>query len=486
MQHGSFHRRIGALALAALAVGAYVFGSAGNVAAAEDFVLGSGNAQAQLVRIGPAAGHLALAPTIGLSLADYLSTVGRGDSRIFEWGALDGSVPADFKAKTPSVRSTSTDDNSEKGNDAAPIGTPAGAPFAAAAMQQHADSNKKPVGHSTFTLGAFSVPGAVEMSGGVAESSAGIVKSGLRQATATVRIGRLVLGGGAVTLTGLKWEAVQRTGAETLTTASFTVEGAVAGGQTLAPPKADQLAAFFATINGVLADPNPPGMPAGAPRVPGTGIVIDPPATSTTGDLATVTPLGIRIVNSPVGTTAVAPIVGTLQPVRQPVTDGLIASCAQCSSGVLVADVFTGVVTGAGRFDLEIGGATGYTEGVRYDVPFNFDFSSFTSPALGVSNDFADSGLASDSSSYGTASLSGGLSGGGTTGTNSPGAVSTGTGGGKPGSLNAVTASNNSPLSPGKRGGAAAAVGLVGLLGAMALAGAEYRSIRTARRTIPG
>ncbi|MEA3076186.1 MAG: hypothetical protein QOF60_1094 [Actinomycetota bacterium] len=472
MQHGSFHRRIGALALAALAVGGYVSGSGGSVGAAEDFVLGSGNAQAQLVRIGPAAGHLALAPTIGLSLADYLSTVGRGESRIFEWGALDGSVPADFKAKTPSVRSTSTDDGSDKGADAAPIGTPAGAPFTAAAMQQHADSTKKPVGHSTFTLGAFSVPGAVEMSGGIAETTSGIVKDGVRSSVATVRIGRLVLGGGAVTLTGLKWEAVQRTGSETVTTASFTVDGATAAGQTLAPPKPDQLATFFSTLNGALATAQ-------------TGLVIDPPATSTTGGLATVSPLGIRMVNSPIGNTAVAPIVGAAQPVREPVTGGLIANCAQCSSGVLVADVFAGVVTGGGRFDLEVGGANGYTEGTRYDVPFNFDFSSFSSPALGATNDFADSGFASDSSSYGGSTLSSGFSGGGTAA--NPALAGTGTGGGvrSPGSLNAVTASKSSPLVPGKKGGAAAAVGLAGLLGALALAGAEYRSIRMARRTIP-
>jgi hypothetical protein len=153
---------------------------------------------------------------------------------------------------------------------------------------------------------------------------------------------------------------------------------------------------------------------------------------------------------------------------------------------VLVADVFTGVVTGAGRFDLEIGGATGYTEGVRYDVPFNFDFSSFTSPDLGVSNDFADSGFASDSSTYGATTLSGGFGGGSTASASLAGAVGTGAAGARPGSLNAVPASRNSPLSPGKKGGAAAAVGLAGLLGAMALAGAEYRTIRTARRTIPG
>jgi hypothetical protein len=226
-------------------------------------------------------------------------------------------------------------------------------------------------------------------------------------------------------------------------------------------------------------------MPAGAPKIPGTGIVIDPPATSTNGGLATVTPLGIRIVNSPVGTTAVAPVVGTLQPVRQPVTDGLIASCAQCSSGVLVADVFSGVVTGAGRFDLEIGGATGYTEGVRYDVPFNFDFSSFTSPALGVSNDFAPDVAAFGEADYAAVGASSPVGGYAAGATSSPSAAGTAAPGGRPGGLSAVTASENSPLSPGKKGGAAAAVGLAGLLGAMALAGAEYRSIRTARRTIP-
>lgn len=469
MHHGRIVRRIGALALACLALGALVAGSPAGAGAEEDFVLGSGNAQAQLVRIGPAAGRLALAPTIGLSLADFLNTLGRGESRIFEWGALDGSVPADFKSRTPSVRVQSTDE--KKSADASPMGTPAGAPFTAALMQQHADAQVTPVGHSTFTFGTFAIPGAVEMSGGVAESVAGVVRDGVREAHATVRIGKLVLGGGAATLTGLKWEAIQRTGAETVTTASFSVEGATAGGQTLAPPKPDQVGTFFATINTALAQ---------------TGLVLDPPATSTSGGLASVSPLGIRMVNSPIGNTAVAPVVGALQPARQPVTDGLITNCAQCSSGVLVADVFAGVVTGGGRFDLELGGANGYTEGNRYDVPFNFDFSSFSSSDVGVTNDFAPGSsdfFAGDAmTDFGPPAV--GL--GTTTATAStPATAATPSVSTKSPGLKGVTASSTRPPAPGKKGGAAAAVGLVGLLGALALAGADYRSIRSARRTIP-
>jgi hypothetical protein len=473
----SAFRRAGAVtALTALAAGALAFMPSG-AGAADEFIAGSGMAQAQILRAGPAASQLALAPTVGLSLADYLGTTGRGDARVFEWGALDGSIPQDLKDQTPSVRVTSTDEGAEQGKDGAFAGVPSGSPFSAGAIQQHADANKQPVGHSVVKMAGFSLPGAYEFSGGTAETTAGIVKAGTREAHATTKIGRLALGGGAVVLTGLKWDTVQRTGADATTTGSFSIEGITIGGQTLAPPSADQLGAAFTAINTALAP---------------TGLVLDPPRVSKDGGIASVSPLGIRIINSSVGNTVAGPVVGALQPVREPVTGAVLNGppppdpLPGPATAILLADVFAGVATGAGRFDAELGGVSGYTEGTKYEG-YNFDFTSGFAD-LGASNDFAGGSFASDlgsspssagatidSTSRGssTGSARGATSAAPTAGTRTPGAQQ------------ALTAASTRSVKPlGKKGGAAVLVGLVGLLGALGLAGADYRTMRAGRRTI--
>ena len=131
-----------------------------------------------------------------------------------------------------------------------------------------------------------------------------------------------------------------------------------------------------------------------------TGIVLDAPTVQKDGDFARVSPLGIRIVNSQLGQTVVAPVVGGLQPVREPVTGAIIENCDDCKAAILVADVMAGVITGGGRLDIELGGTTGFTEGTRYDSPFNFNFSGIGG---GSSSDFGGD--------FGAESFGGGSSG---------------------------------------------------------------------------
>jgi hypothetical protein len=327
-------------------------------------------------------------------------------------------------------------------------------------------------------MAGFAVPGAYEFSGGIAETTAGITKAGTREAHATVRIGNLSLGGGVVTLTGLKWDTVQRTGADATNTGSFTIEGLQIAGQAMAPPSPDQLAAAFTQINTALAP---------------TGLVLDPPRVAKDGGIASVSPLGIRIINSQVGNTVAAPVVGALQPVREPVTNAILNGppppdpLPGPATAILLADVFTGVATGAGRFDAELGGVTGYTEGTKYEG-YDFNFSSALGD-LGATNDFAGGDFGSSggsdlpsspSSDFSAGSL--GSATGAALGT--PGAVKPATAAGSPGAQQAVTAAATSSKPLGKTGGAAVLVGVVGLLGAIGLAGADYRKIRAGRRTI--
>jgi hypothetical protein len=441
-------------------------------AAEEEFIVGSGRADARILRVGPAAGQLALAPTIGLSLADYLGTLGRGEARVADFAALDGSAE-DIKAHMPESRTESTEENSAAGKQQTFLGTPTGTPVTLGVMEQRSSAATDPRGSSLVTLGAVGIPGVVEIGQATAESTSGVVEKKTREARGVTRIGSIKLGGGVVTLAGLTWEAVQRTGAGAGVSGSFRIEGLTIAGQNVTvPSNGTELAAVLPQINAALAP---------------TGLVLDPPVVSKDGDLARVSPLGIRVVNSQVGQTAVAPVVGALQPAREPVTQGVIENCADCTVAILLADVLAGVVTGGGRFDLEIGGVTGYTEGTRYDSPFNFDFSGLGS---GATNDFAggfDSGAAGfgDTSaaptSFDAGSPSLGSAPSRAAGFTAPApGVAAGSGTTQAGTL---ASTNRKPT--GSTGGAAALIGLAGLLGAIALGGADFRAIRAARRTIP-
>lgn len=470
-------RPAGARALAAIAAGALgaaaVLAMPSNAGADEDFVVGSGRADARILRLGPAAGQLALAPTLGLSLADFLGTLGRGEARVADWAALDGSVE-DIKPYMPEVRTESTEENSEAGKSATFMGTPAGTPITLGVMEQKSAASAAPKGTSEVTLGAVGIPGVIEIGASKASSTAQVIEKKAREARGLTTVSSLSLGGGAVVLEGLTWEAVQRTGDGAKVDGSFRIDGLTIAGQNVTVPAGgSELGAVLPQINAALAP---------------SGLVLDAPTVEKEGDFARVSPLGIRIVNSQLGQTVVAPVVGGIQPIREPVAGAVIENCEDCKAAILVADVMAGVITGGGRLDIELGGATGFTEGTRYESPFNFNFAGIGG---GASSDFGggDFGAESFGDAGSTPSSFDSTGSGGTLGsTSAPVGSTTSAPAPAPGvgTENATgTLATSTKGVTGTTGGAAALIGLVGLLGAVALGGADFRAIRAARRTIP-
>lgn len=476
-------RPVAARALAALAAGA--LGAAGVAAmparADDDFVVGSGRADARIIRVGPSAGKLAIAPTIGLSLSDFLGTLGRGEARTADLGALEVALPPEVIGLFPTSRTESTEENAEAGETVMVAGTPAGTPVTLGAIEQKTAATKSPKGTSEVTLGAIGIPGVLEIGAAKASATAQVIENKTREARGVTSIGSLSLGGGAVVLRGLTWEAVQRTGEGAGSDGSFRVEGVTVAGRNLTVPAgAIPLDTVLPQINAALAP---------------TGLVLDAPAVQKEGDLVRVTPLAIRVVNSQLGQTVVAPILGAIQPIRDPITGAIVENCAECAVALLLADVVAGVVSGGGRLDIELGGVTGYTEGERYESPFNFDFSGAGGGASsdfgGGAEAFPSSDIDSSPSSFestrvplATTDASLGAPGGGlATPAAAPGGGSGGAGAGR--NVVAGTLARASGDDTGSTGGAAALIGLAGVLAALALGAADFRAIRTARRTIP-
>jgi hypothetical protein len=459
--------RWAAVAVAGLTLAGVFPGLAGGQEG-NDFVAGSGYASAQILRVGPTASRLSLAPTFGLSLADYLSTVGRGQTTVADWAAI-GVAEASLPENTPLVKVESTGDKTKVGEFASceegelsshclVAGGTDGSGNGGGLMELHAIAAKVPSGESTFTWGSFEIAGLIKMGKGKAHTTSGIVKDGLRQSVSTVDISSLVLGSGlnSASLSGLHWEATQRSGTDgKAVTGSFTIQGASAGGVPMnIPAGGAELESVLGPLNTALAP---------------TGFAIRPPAVETTGDVARVTPLAFEIVNSPLGRQFLAPILEAAQPVREPLSDAFIDLAKALYEGsdkeapdltvaVLAADLALGIASGSSQLHVEFGGANAYTEGERYASPFSGDFEVPRTDNGGPQTVFAP----------------------GTKGTP-----------GKPGTVkdtgelvSALPQSPSQKTIPGTKGGAAMLVGLLGLAVAGALAGADWYRMRVAKRTL--
>lgn len=432
----------------------------------EEFVNGSGYASAQILRVGPTAARLSLAPILGLSLADYLSTLGRGQASAADWAAIGIAEPA-LPENTPLVKVESTGPDGRIENAVANCsqtnepdeyssrcfvaGGEAGG-GGGGLMELFARARTTPFGESRFRLAAFEVPGLINMGKGHATATSGIVDGNIRESTAVVEISGLDFAGGAVKLSGLHWEAVQRTGVggevETVT-GKFTVQGASAGGVPL-PILGGDLESVIGPLNAALAP---------------TGFAMTLPEVQKLGDVARVTPLAIEIIDSPLGRQFLAPIISELQPIRDPLIQELItgedAPFKDASAAVLIADLTLGIATGASQLHIELGGANAFTEGERFENPF-FSLPELP-PVVGSLGSIFTPGTAGTQGTPGT-----------------PGVQDTG---------ELVAALPQSPAQrtvPGDKGGVAVMVGLIGLIAAAGLAAADWYRMRTARRLAAG
>lgn len=300
---------------------------------------------------------------MGQSLADYAGTVGRAQSRTMDLGVIgttlttrqcDGSAPiAQESQLPPTLKADSRDDASRKGRSLTYLGQ-----NGVAAGQQDVQATPEPMGRSTTSIGSLTIPGVVTAAGGTTAAVARIVDGATREATATASVPRLVLGGGVVVLENLRWAASQRTGAKPGSDASFTIGGISVGGQQLPSQTADQLAAAVTAANGALAP---------------TGLRIDLPAVEKrgSGDVGTValSPLALRMADSPLGNQLLGPVLGAAQPIRAQVIQALLQIRCQFSTEITVADVVIGAFAGGGSLSFEFGGVTASTDGTRYTNP---------------------------------------------------------------------------------------------------------------------
>jgi hypothetical protein len=444
-------------ALLAVVIALLGLTSAGARGDNSSFVAGSGTSYAQVLRVGPTAARLSLAPTLGLSLSDYSGTVGRGQATDADLAAIGVAQPC-TAAQIPTLRVVSTDKDADKGKTQFFAGS-----SNAGAGELFARATVAPFGESHFRLGSFSIPGVMTVGEGFAATSVGVLRNGVRQATAAVELSSFDFGGGAVKLSGLRWDAVQQTSEKgRKVTSTFTVQGARAGGVPLnLPAGGGDIATILGPLNTALAP---------------TGFAIRPPVNDSVAGVASMSPLAIEIRNSALGRQFLAPALGAIQPIREPLANQLIPllkmphdltassdtscnaspSAPDLSVAVLLADLSLGIFAGSADFHLELGGVNAYTEGARFTNPFLGNFGKV--PPLNTSLQ-----TLTNPGSPGTPGVPG-----------TPGLEQAQLAVSPPGAAQHTI--------PGSKGGNAVAVGAFGLAAAILLAAADWYRMRSLHR----
>jgi hypothetical protein len=383
------------------------------------FVAGSGRARASLFEIVPRTGGLEIPINFGKALVTYQGVSATATSGGVKppseksadgdcgggapqppGGGGGGGAPAppkpggDNPTAFPFVSTLSVstgDEGAEKGREIDQGSFPPTSPISGRLEHQQVWATAAPSARATTTSASLGIPSAVEILNGRTDADVAVLGGKAREAHAVTTMDRVSLFGDQVTLIDVRWEATQRTGEEEQVDGHFSVGRVLFGGQPL-PARPAPPGKLPAAPTPTLPDPLAALNTALAP----SGISILAPHLETTGGVARVTPMSVRFAESPLGRVVLAPIVTSLQPLREKVVGGLLAISCDFGTAVTVADVATSILTGSGGVSFDFGGVMATTEGESYDNPF--------AGGVGDGGDLGDGGFGSDS----TGSLSDG------------------------------------------------------------------------------
>ena len=473
-------------------MGLFGFGTAG--AGEGAFVSGSGKASASIFEIGLRTGGLTIPIIFGRSVAAFQGSQAEAASTAM--GPPKGGPPkppggaapaADCGGRGgPSTSNPFASNVAVSSSDKPPYATasfmasPPGSPIKGAMQTQEAEADKDPSGRAVTTGGYLALPGGLlEGTRSRAEATTGVVDGNSRVSHAVVILDRLSLAGGQVVLHGMRWEATQRTGESgnvEVADASFTFGGASIGNTPL-PGGGGGGAEGLARLNEALAP---------------TGLALVAPVVQRENGVARVSPLTVRMADSSIGRQVLGPLLGNLQPIREPLAEGLLNADCRFGGAITVADVALGTLSGSGGLSFDFGGALATSEGARYDNPLagpiGDDFGAPGDEVVLPPSTAAEAALP-DSGPLPPEELAAALPGDPAAGADysAPGPVP------PEDLLSAPTRPSPSPATlgpassrlPGRKGGAALAVGIVGLLAVLFLAVADAAHIRRASRSIP-
>jgi hypothetical protein len=310
--------------------------------AASSVPLGTASATAQTYKVNPQAGALSLGIAFGVTLTNYQNKVAIGEARGIDLGIIgsllaakgcDGGDPTLPAGQQPQpVHVEARNDKTDVSGSGSDEGV----------FNKSAHATNQPLATALVTTAPLSAPGIFDIGPGRSESISRYLADGTRQAIATTDIASISFGPAdapVAKLTGLHWEVQRNTGAHDESVQKFSVGSLVIAGAAL--PTADVTAAMKA-LNSAL------GM---------IGIELVAPEARSGAGFLYVDPLKIGVVPNATRDQLAGTLLGALQePVRKPLVDALMAQDCGNATYITIADVVLGSVSGAGAFELELGG----------------------------------------------------------------------------------------------------------------------------------
>lgn len=305
-----------------------------------------GQGQAVLAKVVPYVGLPGVAASVGLVTAavdesSIRSTAAAADFGLL--GTLAGSgvegVPAlpglpPLALPQPIVADGDGQQEVTRDLPAADGGLPASG---IGAVHEGAEARTSPRRAAGTVSGAtFGVPGLLEISGATSSASATAQRS-----ESEVRIASVSLGGGAVVLSGLRWNATKPTGKQGVS--AFDVAGISVAGTALPATSPEAIAAALPAANEALR---------------GVGLSLTLPVDSVDATGAGVGPLVLQVRNPEATADALGATVTSARPTLDPLVSGLLASSSDAQSAQLVVNALLGAAGGQSGGRLELGGVS--------------------------------------------------------------------------------------------------------------------------------
>jgi hypothetical protein len=413
--------------------------------AQEAFDNGTGSALALGYKANPTNGNLSFGVTAGESISGHQNTAATGQSRAINLGVIgitlagegcdggEATFPEEEQPQPVIARS------GEKGADSGYKESEQGL------IEKFARATTAPFAEAITTIAPTGDPATAYISGGRTVSRSGVVDGNVREAIALTEIDGLSLGGGAIRLRGLTWEAVHRSGGADATDGRFSIDGIEIGGQKI-PVESDS-AQQLESLNEAIEP---------------LGFTLTPPKVRVEQGIVFVDPLVVGVIGSQARDGVTGPLIGDAQPLRDAVTEALLEQDCGNASFITIADIVLGGVSGAGQVTLELGGVqatTGEIDGFQFQLPPAIppltDVPVVDTPALDTPASAAPAATPA--------------AGGGESAESEPTDIAT------------VPASALS----GERGGIMAMIAGGGLLSLLATAEGDRRKMRNAQRAIP-
>jgi hypothetical protein len=400
-------RRLLPIGLVALALAAAPLLPGALARADADDTRVTGQAQATFARLVPFLG----VPGVNTSLGGTTAQVGSGTAQASAGAADFGLVgtivnanAGDGSAKQPALQlpePVNADSEGTQHVDKDPFAAP-GAPAPAVGApsiggaHETADATRTPLAATGTATGPdLSVPGVLEVTGGLSRSTADAASS-----TAKVTISQVSLASGQVLLSNLSWDAGQHLGAAAVP--AFTLGGLTVAGKPLPVAGPDQLAAAVAEANKAL---DPFGLALLAP-------------TSDAGDGAAVGPLVVQFRNPQSMVDPTAKVGDAVAPPVLALTKAMIAAYPDASAAQIVVNAALGAAGGRSGGRLELGGVSARSvlgplqdagvsgPGVAPAIPPSVPLESVTPPAVGPAGG-TDLGVVKDSVKLGAVDMPG-------------------------------------------------------------------------------